>query len=114
MPAVRSHANDLRGTPRLRGQTLAQSDRPSAPTKRDVADRILDGMIRVFYEARQHSQSLKARYGITAAQLQLLKLLEKQGDLTHSELSERLYLRGSTVSGIIDRLEKRELVKRHR
>lgn len=89
-------------------------ERPSAPTKRDAADRILDGMIRVFYEARQHSQSLKSRYGITAAQLQLLKLLEKQGDLTHSELSERLYLRGSTVSGIIDRLERRELVKRKR
>jgi DNA-binding MarR family transcriptional regulator len=93
---------------------LAQSDRPPAPPKRDIADRILDGMIRVFYEARQHSQGLKTRYGITAAQLQLLKLLEKQGDLTHSELSERLYLRGSTVSGIIDRLEKRDLVKRSR
>jgi DNA-binding MarR family transcriptional regulator len=92
---------------------LAQSER-HAPVKRDIADRILDGMIRVFYEARQHSQTLKARYGITAAQLQLLKLLEKQGDLTHSELSERLYLRGSTVSGIIDRLEKRDLVKRKR
>lgn len=84
------------------------------PPKREIADRILDGMIRVFYAARQHSQSLKTKYGITAAQLQLLKLLEKQGDLTHSEISDRMYLRGSTVSGIIDRLEKRELVRRKR
>lgn len=90
------------------------SERPSAPARREIADRILDAMIRVFYEVRQHSQTLKQRYGITAAQLQLLKLLEKQGDLTHSELSERLYLRGSTVSGIIDRLERRDLVKRKR
>jgi DNA-binding MarR family transcriptional regulator len=89
-------------------------ERSHAPPQRELADRILDGMIRVFYEARQHSQTLKARYGITAAQLQLLKLLEKAGDHTHSELSERLYLRGSTVSGIIDRLEKRGLVRRKR
>jgi DNA-binding MarR family transcriptional regulator len=79
-----------------------------------IADRVLEGLIRVLYAARQHSQSLKTRYGITAAQLQLLKLLERQGDLTHSDVSERLYLRGSTVSGIIDRLEKRELVRRKR
>ncbi len=85
-----------------------------ATPKREVADKILDGMIRVFYAARQHSQSLKQKYGITAAQLQLLKLLEKTGDLTHSEISDRMYLRGSTVSGIIDRLEKRSLVKRKR
>ncbi len=84
------------------------------PPKRELADRMIDGMIRVFFAARQHSQSLKAKYGITAAQLQLLKLLEKQGDLTHSEISDRMYLRGSTVSGIIDRLEKRELVRRKR
>jgi len=85
-----------------------------ATPRRELADRILDGMIRVFYAARQHSQSLKQKYGITAAQLQLLKLLEKQGDLTHSDISDRMYLRGSTVSGIIDRLEKRELVRRKR
>ena len=85
-----------------------------ATPPRQLADRILDGMIRVFFAARQHSQSLKAKYGITAAQLQLLKLLEKTGDLTHSEISDRMYLRGSTVSGIIDRLEKRELVRRKR
>jgi len=87
---------------------------PGASPRREIADRILDGMIRVFYAARQHSQSLKTKYGITAAQLQLLKLLEKTGDLTHSEISDRMYLRGSTVSGIIDRLEKRELVRRKR
>jgi DNA-binding MarR family transcriptional regulator len=84
------------------------------PPTREVAERILDAIVRFLYAARQHNQSLKSRYGITAAQLQLLKLLEKQGDLTHSELSARLYLRGSTVSGIIDRLEKRELVRRKR
>jgi DNA-binding MarR family transcriptional regulator len=89
------------------------SGAPPAP-KRETWERVVDGMIRVFYAARQHSQGLKAKYGITAAQLQLLKLLEKQGDLTHSDISERMYLRGSTVSGIIDRLEKRALVRRKR
>ncbi|HZU97398.1 MAG TPA: MarR family winged helix-turn-helix transcriptional regulator [Planctomycetota bacterium] len=91
-----------------------ESGAPPAAPKRETWERIVDSMIRVFYGARQHSQGLKAKYGITAAQLQLLKLLEKQGDLTHSEISERMYLRGSTVSGIIDRLEKRSLVRRKR
>jgi DNA-binding MarR family transcriptional regulator len=81
---------------------------------RESQDRILDGLVRLFYEARQHSQSLKRRYGVTAAQLSLLKILEKLGEQTHSELSEKLYLRGSTTTGIIDRLERRGLVKRRR
>jgi DNA-binding MarR family transcriptional regulator len=101
----------------LREHEGAPSDTASsggAKPPRELADKVLEGMIRVFYAARQHSQSLKAKYGITSAQLQLLKLLEKQGDLTHSEISDRMYLRGSTVSGIIDRLEKRELVRRKR
>ena len=90
------------------------ADGPGGAGALIIADRVLEGLIRVLYAARQHSQSLKTRYGITAAQLQLLKLLERQGDLTHSDVSLRLYLRGSTVSGIIDRLEKRELVRRKR
>ena len=98
---------DERGTDSAPGVT-------PPPPRKEIADRILDGMIRVFYAARQHSQSLKQKYGITAAQLQLLKILEKRGDLTHSEISELMYLRGSTVSGIIDRLEKRSLVRRKR
>jgi DNA-binding MarR family transcriptional regulator len=87
--------------------------KPESPP-REVHDRILDGLVRLFYEARQHSQSLKRRYGVTAAQLSLLKVLEKLGEKTHSDLSECLYLRGSTTTGIIDRLERRGLVRRRR
>lgn len=93
---------------------MSQTDKKPEPPPREVHDRILDGLVRLFYEARQHSQSLKRRYGVTAAQLSLLKVLEKLGEKTHSDLSECLYLRGSTTTGIIDRLEERGLVRRRR
>ncbi len=53
-------------------------------------------------------------YGITVPQTLVLRALIKEGKLPVSELSKRLGLTNSTVSGIIDRLEKEDYVQRCR
>jgi DNA-binding MarR family transcriptional regulator len=79
-----------------------------------LADQVFEALVRLFWGARQHSQSLKRDHGVTAAQLSALRVLERHGPKTHSQLSSLLFLRGSTVSGMVDRLESRELVTRER
>ncbi|MBK1809670.1 MarR family transcriptional regulator [Clostridium sp. YIM B02505] len=52
--------------------------------------------------------------GLTQSQGMLIGVLCHQGDMKISDLSEKLGLSNSTVSGIIDRLEKQGLVERKR
>lgn len=53
-----------------------------------------------------------ASSGLTVPQITVLEELANEDGLSLKELSRRLSLSHSTVSGIIDRLEKRELVQR--
>jgi DNA-binding MarR family transcriptional regulator len=86
----------------------------AGPTGADLADQVFEGMVRLAWGARQHDQALQRRFGVTAAQLSALRVLERFGEMPQSELSERLFLRGSTVSGMVDRLEERGLITRRR
>lgn len=52
--------------------------------------------------------------GLTVPQIMVLKALSKGNKLKISEISKELSLVNSTVSGIIDRLEKQDIVSRIR
>ena len=52
--------------------------------------------------------------GITMPQSSVLGMLMKNGEMKITELSNKLTLSSSTVSGIVDRLEKQQLVERSR
>ncbi len=52
--------------------------------------------------------------GITMPQAFVMGILIKSGEMKLTELSREMHLSNSTVSGIIDRLEKQELVTRTR
>ena len=51
---------------------------------------------------------------MTGPQLTVIKLLDTFGDLSLSTLSERIRAQNSTVTGIIDRMERENLVNRER
>lgn len=53
-----------------------------------------------------------AESGLTGPQVRALEVLFDSGPLSLKELSGRLHLTHSTVSGIIDRLERRRYVRR--
>jgi len=53
-----------------------------------------------------------ANSGLTVPQMNALEELTREDGLSHKELSARMYLSHSTVSGIVDRLERRGLVGR--
>jgi DNA-binding MarR family transcriptional regulator len=61
-----------------------------------------------------HSRRLVQKYGLTGPQLLILQELASLGEVSSGELAESISLSGATVTGILDRLEKRGLVARRR
>lgn len=63
---------------------------------------------------RRRGRALIEQYGITPPQFDALWILNREGDLTIGELSNRLYLAYSTTTDLVDRLERAAFVVRSR
>jgi DNA-binding MarR family transcriptional regulator len=79
---------------------------------KSAIDRIVEAAIYLQTESRRLAKEQCSRHGITATQLNVLKLLETVGDLSLSELSKQMAATNSTVTGIIDRMVAAGLVTR--
>jgi DNA-binding MarR family transcriptional regulator len=77
-------------------------------------DSILEAIVYLYTESRRVTKEVARRVDLTGPQLTVLKMLEGLGDLSLSELSERIRAQNSTVTGIIDRMEREGLVVRAR
>jgi DNA-binding MarR family transcriptional regulator len=77
-------------------------------------DSILEAIVYLSTESRRLTKELARRADLTGPQLTVLKMLEGLGDLSLSDLSERIRAQNSTVTGIIDRMEREGLVLRSR
>jgi DNA-binding MarR family transcriptional regulator len=77
-------------------------------------DQILEAILYLYTESRRITKELARSVLLTGPQLTVLKMLEGVGDLSLSELSERIRAQNSTVTGIIDRMEREGLVVRER
>lgn len=61
-----------------------------------------------------HAKRLARFGGLTPVQLMVLQVLAGETRLTASALSSRVSLTAATLSGLLDRLEERGLLQRHR
>lgn len=75
---------------------------------------VLIALRRLIRAADIHSKRLVKTAGLTAPQLLLLQSIRSSGDATVGELAKQVNLSQATVTTIIDRMEKRELVYRKR
>jgi DNA-binding MarR family transcriptional regulator len=75
-------------------------------------DLVIETMIYLETESRRLAKDAASRLGITATQLNVLKLLDEIDELSLSELSRRLASQNSTVTGIVDRMVQAGLVVR--
>ena len=82
-----------------------------SPKQADVAA-IVQGLRRIVRALYNHSQEVRAAYGLTAAQLWALRELLKRGRMQMGQLAEALMVHQSSVSLLIGRLERRGLVRR--
>jgi len=58
------------------------------------------------------TSKMSRQYGITGSQSMVLRVLIHNGPLSSADLSRRLYVTPSNITGVIDRLEKKDLVER--
>ncbi len=86
---------------------ISHSDKPHV-------DAIVETLVYLYTESRRLTKHLAREFGLTGPQLTVIKLLEQLGDLSLSSLSSRIKANNSTVTGIIDRMEREELVERER
>ncbi len=79
-------------------------------TAREVVNslRLLQGV------GQRQSREFIKKYRITGQQLGALRIVTMSPRISLGELSERMYLHVSSVSGIVDRLEKKRYVVRER
>lgn len=77
-------------------------------------DRIVETILYLYTETRRVTKQQARELGITGPQVSALKILEAVGDLSLTELSERMSARNSTITGIVDRMERDGLVVRER
>jgi DNA-binding MarR family transcriptional regulator len=82
---------------------------------RDVEiSEIMQSLRRIMKSLQDYSQTVFSHFGITGPQLWALKTINRLGSLSLGELSKRMYLHPSTISGVIDRLEKKGYLVRDR
>jgi DNA-binding MarR family transcriptional regulator len=91
--------------------TGAAEDRTSSLA---VAEAVMQALRRISRAIELHSHSLASRYGLTVPQLAVLKELGTDGGRSIGELTRAVHLSQATVTGILDRLQRRGLIERRR
>ncbi len=87
----------------------------SKQVMRDVAiSEVMQSLRRIFRAIQDYSHEVNSKFGITGPQLWALKTISQNGRLSLRDLSERMYLHPSTITGLVDRLEKKGYVARQR
>jgi DNA-binding MarR family transcriptional regulator len=74
----------------------------------------MQSLRRIIKSLQDYSQTVHSHFGITGPQLWVLKTLYQDGSLSLGELSRKMFINPSTITGVIDRLEKKRFVLRIR
>jgi len=74
--------------------------------------RIEENLRRVCFKIKKKGREILSDVDITPPQFDALQHLRNEEHLTIGELSSRMYLACSTVTDLLDRMERNELVKR--
>jgi DNA-binding MarR family transcriptional regulator len=80
----------------------------------NISMQIMMRLRQIVQEMARHSKHLQEKYKITLPQLICLKEVSNHGPIAIGALCKIVFISNSSVTGIIDRLEKRKLVQRDR
>ena len=79
-----------------------------------MCEQVLIAIRRIIRAVDLHSRLLLQHHGLTGPQLVILKSLAETGEVSVGQLAHSVHLSQGTVTGILDRLESRQLVTRRR
>jgi DNA-binding MarR family transcriptional regulator len=84
------------------------------PQNESVIQNLVWSIRRLIRAVYLDSQKISGRYGLTEPQSAVVRNLYSIGPMSSADLSRRLFVTPSNITGIIDRLEKKGLVERIR
>jgi DNA-binding MarR family transcriptional regulator len=87
---------------------------PRPFSRNEAIAETIQSLRRIFKAIQDYSREVSQEFGITGPQLWALKTIYAEESLSLSELSKKMYLHPSTVTGVVDRLEKKGYVFRDR
>ncbi|MFO7783806.1 MAG: MarR family winged helix-turn-helix transcriptional regulator [Thermodesulfobacteriota bacterium] len=88
---------------------------PPLPAEKQVVIREIIFQIRRLMQAgSMYTKELNKKHQISAAQLNCLIALYENGPMSSSQIARHIFVKPSTVTGIIDRLEQKGFAKRTR
>jgi len=80
----------------------------------DHTKQIIYSIRRLIQASEVYTKELNKKYQVSAAQLNCILTLYEHGPLPPSQISRHMMVKSSTVTGVVDRLEKKELAERMR
>ena len=81
---------------------------------RNVSDSVMIALRKIIQAIDMNSKKLVKRVGLTGPQLVILQEISSLEEVTAGEIARAVSLSQATVTGILDRMEKRELIVRQR
>jgi len=72
-----------------------------------VCNEVLNAIRRIIQSIDMHSKHLVKQFGLTGPQLIILREISQSDEITASDISKAVSLSQATVTGVLDRLEKR-------
>jgi len=86
---------------------------PHISTDDEISETV-QSLRRIVKTLEDYSQQVSSEFGITGPQLWALKTISEHDILPLGQLSKKMYLHPSTVTGVVDRLESKGYVARGR
>lgn len=80
----------------------------------ETTRRVIVALRRIIRTVDIHSRALARDHGLTGPQYLTLKIVVERGSPTTGEVAEAVHLSQATMTGIVDRLEAKGLVRRSR
>ncbi|MEM7509366.1 MAG: MarR family transcriptional regulator [Bacteroidota bacterium] len=81
-------------------------------TRTDRLARLETSLFQLSDVIQKHQEIVQRRFKVSSVEIDILKLLEDEGDKKMKDIGERVRVKLSNLTNIIDRLEQQKLVKR--
>ncbi len=78
----------------------------------DRLERLEQSLFQLSDVIQRHQEIVQRRFKVSAVEIDILKLLEADGDKKMKDIGERVQVKLSNLTNIVDRLEGQKLVKR--
>ena len=75
-------------------------------------DRLEASLFQLSDVIQKHQEIVQKRFKVSSVEIDILKLLDSEGDKKMKDIGERVRVKLSNLTNIIDRLESQRLVKR--